>query len=1195
MNRFAIAAGALVVLLVGLALAAWLGRDLPRRQVERGLAQRLEAEVALGRFEIEGLRRFVLRELVIRRLAGQPRLERLAVETLLVEGGVRDVLAGRFETLALDGVEIRLGPPPDDPPPEPSGPPAEVTAGRVTLARGRLVVSDGARETAIDVEADLRDLGRDLRGAARARADRLDLGALAAFAGAAEIDGETGPLALDATLVPGGRIELRAETGETRARRGETETTIPPLALEGSIARDAATGRFAFEVAPSTPVAREIVARGTWDPVLGAPVVLDARIERAELAALAALVPGLPEGLAVLGRADLEATQVDGGPIGWTLTTALDRVEHADLAASSVEIRASGTIDPRRPAAGGPIRGQAKIARLEGSLAGTRIPPGLSGIGIEFDGTVALDAETTVSGVATLRAPALGTTRVDGTWTAGTLDARWTLGDASLARLLPLLREAVGLALPDGASLDGALAAEGTARGPLDRIELAGTLLLRDLSGGYDVPDLGRVALSDASIEIRARTPNASAGSVDARSVAFRGTVRAGDLDPVPFTLDAAAGWSAREGRLAVSRAALTAGDLARVEADGTYTPAARTAAATIRASRLDLARWQAFLRPWIGDPVPGFSVKGSGEAAVEGALGADGRWRATGTGKIVGSGFASEDGAKVLEGLESAWDLDFEGTTAGEAKVRGTAEVGGLQALWDAFYADYSGLPSEAEVQASIRPREEGGFAWGGRIRWDFPDGPLVEGSLSGLPEGRLGYSAHLDVRDLERTLAKYLRGPLGDTVPWFERIEGTGAIEARLSGRFGKDETTARGSLGLRGIRLAGTKEVIEVDGLDLDLPIDLAIGPPDARGVRPVTGERRTGSLRFERLDLSELTIDRTETGLVVEGDSIALEDPLAVPILGGALGFERLRFADALRPSRRLVSAMLLSGIELRRLSDAFGLPPLEGEIEGYFPKIELTGPTLKVDGGGSVELFGGRVTIGDIAGEDLLTRFPKMTLSLEFDGIDLERVTRVFDFGSMTGVLKGHARSVELFRGVPTRFDARIESVDRGRRERIDVKAINNIAILGTGGRVSAFDRGIHKFLDRYYYTELGITMQLVNDVFLMRGLARRGERELFLKGALPFRIDIVNVKPGQTTSFRTMLERMKSVDFGTARTSELLEEPRPRERAVEREGRRRPRVAADETDQEVGEVGAEPEVRVRRIDSPSLESSSSGE
>ena len=49
-------------------------------------------------------------------------------------------------------------------------------------------------------------------------------------------------------------------------------------------------------------------------------------------------------------------------------------------------------------------------------------------------------------------------------------------------------------------------------------------------------------------------------------------------------------------------------------------------------------------------------------------------------------------------------------------------------------------------------------------------------------------------------------------------------------------------------------------------------------------------------------------------------------------------------------------------------------------------------------------------------------------------------------------------------------------------------------------------------------------------------MERRGERELFLKGRLPFRIDVVNVDPGKTVSFRTMLERLRNLEFERATT-----------------------------------------------------------
>ena len=101
---------------------------------------------------------------------------------------------------------------------------------------------------------------------------------------------------------------------------------------------------------------------------------------------------------------------------------------------------------------------------------------------------------------------------------------------------------------------------------------------------------------------------------------------------------------------------------------------------------------------------------------------------------------------------------------------------------------------------------------------------------------------------------------------------------------------------------------------------------------------------------------------------------------------------------------------------------------------------------------------------------------------------------------------------------------------------INVKAIDNIAILGTGGRVGVFDRGIHRFLKKYTYDALGIRMTLDRDVFVVRGLERRRDRELFLKGRLPFPIDVVNAQPGRSVSFRTMLDRVRSLDVTAATT-----------------------------------------------------------
>ena len=76
---------------------------------------------------------------------------------------------------------------------------------------------------------------------------------------------------------------------------------------------------------------------------------------------------------------------------------------------------------------------------------------------------------------------------------------------------------------------------------------------------------------------------------------------------------------------------------------------------------------------------------------------------------------------------------------------------------------------------------------------------------------------------------------------------------------------------------------------------------------------------------------------------------------------------------------------------------------------------------------------------------------------------------------------------------------------------------------------------MQRFFDKYTYAAVGIYMKLENDVFVLRGTAGSTEgRELFVRGRLPFPINIVNAQPGKTVSFSSMVERLKSVDFSAA-------------------------------------------------------------
>jgi hypothetical protein len=280
------------------------------------------------------------------------------------------------------------------------------------------------------------------------------------------------------------------------------------------------------------------------------------------------------------------------------------------------------------------------------------------------------------------------------------------------------------------------------------------------------------------------------------------------------------------------------------------------------------------------------------------------------------------------------------------------------------------------------------------------------------------------------------------------------------------------------------------------------------------------------------LDTIALPQTGVDLVAQHDSIRIVGRLTVPLLDGELTLDEPTFAELLKPSRHLETGIALEGLSLSRLSEAAGLFPLEGTVRGSFPRVRLTRKRLETEGDARFELFGGELVVSRVRGRDLLSRFPRLTFSAEFEEIDLGQFTRAIDFGEMTGVLRGRLVDFETFRGVPVRFRGELETVKRRHTsQKINVKAIDNLSILGTGGKVGMLDRGLHRFLDQYTYRKAGVTMKLENDRLEFRGMIRDGGKEYFVRGRPPFPIHVVNVRPGQAVSFQTMMKRLQSLEI----------------------------------------------------------------
>lgn len=538
-----------------------------------------------------------------------------------------------------------------------------------------------------------------------------------------------------------------------------------------------------------------------------------------------------------------------------------------------------------------------------------------------------------------------------------------------------------------------------------------------------------------------------------------------------------------------------------------------------------DLATWQGALAeppPWSSD----FALGGQLDGQLTLTSAPSSGLRASGTVALGGLGFTSEDGARVLEGLSIDAQVDASQPPEGPQTLELRGESQGFLLLWETFFGDFSALTTDWDVRITRTPE-----ALSAAARLQALDGPrlAVEASKAS-DDPNVTVTGELRVDDLAALHRDLLLPGFGA-----DRVGEAlvGALGVDLRARFGPDRWTVDGTT--RVVDGGFDSPTKSIDGLDLDLPFALrGAGLPWSNDS--IDGPRSTGTVRFDQMALGDFEVPAVAGDLWTEGDTLGLVEDLRVPIYRGTAVLTRGRLADALGSSPTLVTGVRLQGLDLEAISTAFGVLPLAGTLDGHLPRVRLTDSTLEVDGGGEVQLFDGTVRVHSIAGTDVLTPYPRITVSADLSELDLGALTRQVDFGEMTGVLQGSIDDCVLFRWVPVQCEARFETVQRpGVPRTVDVKAVNNLTILGTG-QGNLFDRGIRRLFKKFTYNKLWVDLELANDRLLLRGQPAQGNRELFLSGRLPFAIEVVNAQPGRSVSFQAMVKRLDSLDLEAVST-----------------------------------------------------------
>lgn len=270
------------------------------------------------------------------------------------------------------------------------------------------------------------------------------------------------------------------------------------------------------------------------------------------------------------------------------------------------------------------------------------------------------------------------------------------------------------------------------------------------------------------------------------------------------------------------------------------------------------------------------------------------------------------------------------------------------------------------------------------------------------------------------------------------------------------------------------------------------DVAIEEGDVRAARRLLDEALPSHLSWRGGSLFGLSLGASQVKFATIERQFRLLEPARIPLLDGALELESFRVRNAGTPQVAFLVNATVRPISAAALCRAFGWPEFGGSVGGAISRLRMRDGRITLGTTLRAQVFDGEVTISDLRLEQPFSQWPRFHANLGIDNLDLELVTRAFEFGRITGRLSGAIEGLELFNWTPVAFDARLYTPpgDRSRR-RISQRAVENIGSIGGGGVsvTAALSNGFLRFFDDFNYRRLGISCRLENDVCHMDGVS----------------------------------------------------------------------------------------------------------
>ena len=479
----------------------------------------------------------------------------------------------------------------------------------------------------------------------------------------------------------------------------------------------------------------------------------------------------------------------------------------------------------------------------------------------------------------------------------------------------------------------------------------------------------------------------------------------------------------------------------------------------------------------------------------------------------VQGLGLETPTGWLAAADLRGRLAIDYR-DAAGRQRVDTRLTMRGGELLAQSFYATLPTSPVEVQVVAE----RSGQGTWRlPTLHWSDPGVMEVDGSASLDPASAVSdLDLALKLPNLGVARDRYLTGFLAPA--GFPALLLTGGVTAGLHLRGGE---LAALDARFDAVNAIDDKARFTIAGVNGNL--DWTAGTE----VRP--SRVAWGSAALYGIGLGRAAFDLRSTN-----GELRLQSPVAMTVLEGAITLDHLRWqAPKGTTGARFQFGMGMERLDLASLSQRLGWPPFTGTIGGKIPSARYADSILTLDGGLRMDLFGGNVQLADLVMERPLGIAPTLSADVILQDLDLEPMTKAFDFGSITGRLDGRIGELRLVDWTPVAFDAAFvtDTSFKGKR-RISQRAVNDISSVGGGGIVAGLQAQVLKFFDDFGYDRIGIGCVLKDNVCQMSGLGSAGDGYIIVAGSGLPRIQVVGFR--RRVDWPTLVDRLKAATEGQA-------------------------------------------------------------